>query len=70
MRDPTQGVEIGLHASGPTGYWVLPLHTVSLSETGLQKTHQGTVVMPWWTLHIAPGKEWSGVTTHDVRVLL
>lgn len=70
VRDPTQGVEIGLHASGPTGYWVLPLHTVSLSETGLQKTHQGTVVMPWWTLHIAPGKEWSGVTTHDVRVLL
>ena len=70
LRDPAQGVDVGIEGTGPTGYWVLPLSTVALSEKGLQRTYQGTIVMAYWRLCIAPGKEWVGDLQHEFRLLL
>jgi hypothetical protein len=70
IRDPVQGIDVGVEGTGPTGYWVLPMFTVALSETGLQRTYQGTVVMAYWRLCISPGKEWVGDIQHEFRLLL
>jgi alpha-amylase/alpha-mannosidase (GH57 family) len=39
--------------------WRFPLHTISNSETGLEKVYQGSVIMPIWSLDLDRGNEYS-----------
>jgi alpha-amylase len=49
-RDDWQHVEMGLHFSAPARLYRFPLDTVSQSEDGQERVHQGCVMIPCWPL--------------------
>lgn len=49
-RDDWQQVEFGLHFSTPARVYRFPLDTVSQSEDGQERVHQGCVIIPCWPL--------------------
>ena len=59
-RDETLKIKVTVKIEDPqapnAGLWVFPVETVSLSEAGFERTYQGTTVMPWWKLDLAPGE--------------
>lgn len=46
--DPHLFWQVAVVFSEPTSLWVLPLETISNSEGGLEKTYQGTILLPNW----------------------
>ncbi len=40
-----------------TGFWRDAIETVSQSESGYERVYQGTVLLPIWDIHLAPGGE-------------
>lgn len=42
----------------PAFLWQFPLETITLSEAGFERGYQGTVLLHWWTLHLAPHETW------------
>jgi len=41
--------------SVPAEHWRLPIETVSMSEAGVERVYQSTVVMPVWDIDLEPG---------------
>jgi 4-alpha-glucanotransferase len=39
--------------------WRFPLEGISASEAGFERNYQGTMIMPWWHIDLAPGASWS-----------
>jgi alpha-amylase len=39
-------------------FWRFPVETVSQSESGFEKTYQGSVLLPSWRITLAPGATW------------
>ena len=64
VRDDWQRVEFGWRFSSPALVHRFPLDTVSQSEGGQERVHQGCVVMPCWPL--TPGPD--GVFSVKIRV--
>jgi alpha-amylase len=48
LTDEWLGIEVGLRASRPTGFWTFPIETVSQSEAGFELVHQSVAVLPHW----------------------
>ena len=55
-RDHGFGIQAKVNFDMPTDVWEFPLHTVSLSEEGLEKTYQGTVVVAHMPIVLNPGQ--------------
>ncbi|MSP63138.1 MAG: DUF1926 domain-containing protein [Myxococcales bacterium] len=47
-------VDLGFGEHRPT-VWRFPIETVSMSEAGFERTYQGSVIVPLFALHLAPG---------------
>lgn len=63
-NDEIFSIKLEMHFSAPVTLWVFPLETVSLSESGFERTYQGTVVLPVYPAHI-PAR---GTRTLDVTL--
>lgn len=55
-RDPVFGLVAKIQFDVPTDLWEFPLHTVSLSEEGFEKTYQGTVLLAHMRAPLQPGQ--------------
>jgi alpha-amylase len=44
--------------SQPAILWRAPVETVSQSEAGFERVYQSSMVMPLWSISLAPGKAW------------
>lgn len=53
------GVHVRLEASAPTTLWRFSVDSVSSSEGGVERVHQGTCFALVWPLVLAPGAEWT-----------
>ncbi len=54
--DPHLYWKLNADFSEPAGLWIIPLETVSNSESGYEKTFQGVTVLPHWKLSLDAGK--------------
>ncbi|HCJ66882.1 MAG TPA: 4-alpha-glucanotransferase [Elusimicrobia bacterium] len=57
--DENQKMKIRFDFPKPVNVWYYPLETVSSSESGFERTYQGTIFLPHWKLNIKPDKTWS-----------
>jgi alpha-amylase len=53
-----------LEFSQPAILWRAPVETVSQSEAGFERVYQSSMVMPLWSISLAPGKAWKA----EIRV--
>jgi alpha-amylase len=56
LRDEAEGFEVSLSLSPEGQLWRFPLETVSRSESGIQRTFQGTVLLFHWPFSLKPGE--------------
>ncbi len=49
-------LQVGLEFETPSTVWRFPIETVSLSEKGLERVYQSSVVFPNWKIHLV--KDW------------
>lgn len=57
MVDEWQKIRLELTANGPATLFRYPIETVSNSESGFERTFQGTCLAPSWTFRLAPGEK-------------
>ncbi len=57
-RDEWLDVRAGLSFAKPTDVWIVPIQTVSHSESGFESVYQATAFMPRWKLKLKPGDTW------------
>jgi len=57
LRDEFLGFEMVLRVEPPSQLWRFPLETVSQSESGLEKTFQGTTLLFHWRFSLKPGQK-------------
>lgn len=57
-RDEWLDVRAGLSFSKPTDVWIVPVQTVSHSESGFESVYQATAFMPRWKMKLKPGDTW------------
>lgn len=62
LRDEWLGVDIRIETSRPASFWRFPIEVLSLSESGMEKIFQGSVVIPHW--HVSLEKDWSVQLVH------
>jgi alpha-amylase len=55
--DEWRRVETAFSLSQPAGLWRFPIETVSLSETGLERLYQSSVVIPHWRCRLGSGRK-------------
>ena len=55
LRDEWQQLETGFTLSEAGAFYFFPLETVSQSECGQERVHQGSVVLVAWPLKLEPG---------------
>ena len=55
LVDKVDGFSVKLTASSPAGLWCFPVETVSMSESGLERTYQGSSLTMLWPLDQAAG---------------
>jgi 4-alpha-glucanotransferase len=66
LVDEWLGLETDFRVSSPARLWRFPIETVSLSEQGLERVYQSSVVMPLWELRLE--KEFSVILVQGVRM--
>ncbi len=69
LKDEYMKLQVTLCADIPTRFWRFPLLTVSNSEDGFEKGHQGVIVAPNWQIAIAPGESWKVKITQAIKRL-
>ncbi|HYB19430.1 MAG TPA: alpha-amylase/4-alpha-glucanotransferase domain-containing protein, partial [Thermodesulfobacteriota bacterium] len=57
LRDQVSGFGVSLYLSPGSQLWRFPLETVSQSESGFQKTYQGTVLLFHWPFSLKAGEK-------------
>lgn len=67
LRDDWMRLELELRFGAPARVFHFPIETVSQSEAGQERVHQGCVVLPCWRLSLAPGASWRGTVILDAR---
>jgi len=58
IKDEALGLQIDLKLDNPASIWQFPLYTVSLSESGFEKTYQSTILFPNWKIKLNPAEVW------------
>lgn len=56
-RDDGFGFRLDMKFSAECALWVFPLETISVSESGYEKTYQNTVVLPIYRVKILPKQQ-------------
>jgi len=69
LRDEWQRLETGFRVPLATGFCFFPLETISQSECGQERVHQGCVVFPRWPLNLEAGEVAVRELTWYVRCL-
>jgi alpha-amylase len=59
LVDGWLGIDVGIAADRPTGFWTYPLSTVSQSEGGFELVNQSVVVQPYWRVVGDANGRWS-----------
>lgn len=67
LRDDWMGLGFGLSFSQAARVFHFPIETVSQSEGGQERVHQGCVVLPCWEVALAPGAAWRGTIEIAMR---
>ena len=67
IRDTWRDLRLTLRTSSPAEFWLYPINTVSMSESGFELGYQSTIVMPTWPLQLDPGGRWTVVLTHRIE---
>jgi len=57
LRDESMGFEVSLDVAPASQLWRFPLETISRSESGPEKTYQGTVLLFHWRFSLKPGEK-------------
>ena len=57
LVDEWQHIEITLEAPGAMAWWVVPIETISQSESGFERVYQGSAIMAVWDVEIAQQRE-------------
>jgi 4-alpha-glucanotransferase len=57
LRDEAVGFEISMDIYPQSELWRFPLETVSQSESGYEKTYQGSVLLFHWRFQLKPGEK-------------
>src|SRR3989338_4506138 len=58
LVDEHLGLRVSLGWDKEAELWLMPLMTVSQSESGFEKVYQGSTVLPLWRLSMRPGDRW------------
>lgn len=58
IKDKALGLLIYFKVDRPSSLWQFPLYTVSLSESGFEKTYQSTILFPNWKIRLNPEEVW------------
>jgi 4-alpha-glucanotransferase len=56
--DEYRGTDICLDFGVKANLWRFPLETISQSESGFEKTYQGSVIFPSWKIELKPDVPW------------
>ncbi|MFH1784409.1 MAG: alpha-amylase/4-alpha-glucanotransferase domain-containing protein [bacterium] len=56
--DGYKGVDISLAFENEADIWRFPLETISQSESGFEKSYQGSILFPNWKIELTNGKSW------------
>ena len=67
LRDGWMGLEFGVQFGQAAHLYHFPIDTVSQSEAGQERVHQGCVLLPTWPLTLAPGASWRQTITIVLR---
>jgi hypothetical protein len=67
LRDDWMGLEFGVQFGQAAHLYHFPIDTVSQSEAGQERVHQGCVLLPTWPLTLAPGASWRQTITIVLR---
>jgi alpha-amylase len=69
LVDDSLGLKVALEWDKASELWLLPLMTVSQSESGFEKVYQGSTVLPLWRLSLRPQEQWGLRMTNSVEEL-
>ncbi len=69
IKDKALGILIGFKLDKPASLWHFPLYTVSLSESGFEKTYQSTVFLPNWKIKLNPEEIWQAKIIKNIDTL-
>ncbi|MDI6759208.1 MAG: DUF1926 domain-containing protein [Candidatus Brocadiaceae bacterium] len=69
LVDEHLGLRVSLGWDKEAELWLMPLMTVSQSESGFEKVYQGSTVLPLWQLSMRPGDRWELRIKGDVEEL-
>ncbi|HHT9154553.1 MAG TPA: alpha-amylase/4-alpha-glucanotransferase domain-containing protein, partial [Candidatus Tripitaka sp. YC43] len=58
LVDEHLGLRVSLEWDKAAELWLMPLMTVSQSESGFEKVYQASTVLPLWRLSMRPGDRW------------
>jgi len=56
LRDAYNGLDYHLEWDRPATLWRFPVETISMSEGGVERVYQSSVVMPHWRFELGPGE--------------
>ena len=65
--DEWQGVEISLEAQPGPRWWLVPIETISQSESGFERVYQGSAILAVWKIDPASWRDVTGVVTTEVK---
>jgi hypothetical protein len=60
------GLTVTFAPRRPADVWVLPIFTISNSESGFERNHQGAALVFRWALDLEPGAAWDQTTSAGV----
>ncbi|MCK5862175.1 MAG: DUF1926 domain-containing protein [Candidatus Hydrogenedentes bacterium] len=66
-RDDWQHIELGLRFSRPARLYRFPIDTVSQSEGGQERVHQGCVLLPCWSVSGVENQQFSLVVRLEIN---
>ena len=58
IKDYFTKLDAGWQFSNPATVWRFPLETVSQSESGFERSYQGSVILAQWRLVLPPQGQW------------
>lgn len=66
LVDEWLGMDVGIEASRATGFWTMPIETISQSEGGFEAVHQSVSVLPHWEFVMPAQGPW----VVDLRLII
>jgi alpha-amylase len=61
------GLVVALDVERPADVWTLPIFTISNSESGFERNHQGAMLVLRWEIAVPAGASWEQTTRARVE---